>query len=457
MEIIMKWIIAGLLAGSTLFASNITTNERIASLLDTTRHNSPKILDKIGKHWSSNQYKGQPHEMRLDIDSKGYFKSYIPEKLKNIKGEAIGSKGKYWVYENVSNACDAWKSIVEENGIKLNPYYPNVCASKNFSGTAAIVLETAIRSKNLFDGFWYVAKFEFKKNDLLSYTNFQGTRNWYIPIAQPISVQLKQEFRQAVYENDTAAMERMLKQEPSINLNEMYLLATEVADLHTVKLLLEKGADVNYKTRFSNPLAQASCDDGNLGKIRYLTDHGADYRQSTLGDISPIYAAAQCRQKKSIDFWLEKGIDINLKKKNGRTPVFDVCRNRKNIFAGTTYYDTLALLHYMVDHGAVPTHRDNDNTTPLHIIAEHGTVEQVQYLLGFYKEINIGNKYLQTPLHYAVHEIAYDNKDRKYEVVKYLLEQGIDKSMKDSRNQTAYDIVMKMSFPDRRIAAMLKP
>ncbi len=453
----MKWIIVVLFAGNILFATDIATNEKIATLLDATKHNNVKSLAKIGKHWSSNQHKGQPHEMRHDINNQGTFKSYIPDKLKNSSGTPIGSKGQYWLYDDVSTACNTWKNIVEQNGVKLNPYYPNVCASKNFSGIAAIVLETAISSKKPFDGFWYLAKFEFKKIDVLTYTNFQGTCDWYLPIEKPVSAQLKQEFKEAVYKSDITTMKKILEQDPSMNFNDLYLLAIEVADLNTVRLLLERGADIHYKTRFSNPLAQASCNDGNLGKIRYLVDHGVKYDRDTLGDRSPIYAAAQCRQKKSIDFWLAKNVDINLKKSNGRTPIFDVCRNRKNIFAGITYYDTLALLHYMVEHGAIPTHQDNDAVTPLHIIAEHGTMQQVQYLLGFYKDVNIKNKYLQTPLHYAVREIAYDNKERKYEVVRYLLEKGVDKGLRDAWNQTAYDLVMKMKFPDKRIAALLKP
>jgi len=235
----------------------------------------------------------------------------------------------------------------------------------------------------------------------------------------------------------------------------MFLLAMEVSNLETVKFLLNNGADINYKNSFGNALSRAASNDSNLKKIQYILNSNSSLNQG-LGDNSPIYTSAQTRQIKLINFWLEHGININLQKSNGRTPIFDVCRNRKNIYAGITYDDTLKLLKFMVSKGANPNHIDKRGVTTLHLISEEGDLEQLKYIHSFFKDINIQDNFLQTPLHYAARNIQYDNKERIYSVIQYLLSKGEDKKIKDKMKRTPYDIVKNMQFPNKKILSLLK-
>ncbi len=448
----MRFLFAYFFATVTLFASN----DKIINLLNSTNHNPYPILNKVAKSWSNSEYINK-FEARFDINQRGKFKSYFPNKLKNLDGMLIGSKGEFWIYKNPKETCLNWKNIVEKNGVKLNKAYPNICKEKNKTGVTAIVLETAITDKNFADGFWYLARLDVKKNKTLLLTNFQGTSKWYIPTDSPKSIKEKKAFSKAVYSSDIKKMKSILLGDTEIDLNKMYLLAIEVADLDTVKFLLDNGAELNYKTTFSNPAYKASCNDANIEKIDYLLSIGYNYEQKYLKDRAPIYAAAQCRQVKFIDFWLERGVDINLERSDGGTPLFDVCRNRENIFAGIKYEDTLKLLKSMIDKGANPLHKDKENVTILHAIAEHGTLEQIKYLKSYFEDINIQDNFNQTPLHYAVRKIPYDKKQEKYEIAKYLISLGVDKSHKDKIGRTAYDIVKKMSFPEKRMLKLLKP
>jgi len=448
----MRFLFSYFFVVATLFASN----SKIINLLNGTSHNPYPILSKVAKSWSDSKYINK-FEARFDIDRQGKFKSYLPNKLKNSDGMLIGSKGEFWIYKNPQETCLNWKNIVEKNGIKLNKAYPNICKEKNKIGATAIVLKTAIGDKNFAHGFWYLARLDVKKNKTLLLTDFQGTGKWYIPTESPKSVKEKKAFSEAVYSNNTKKMKTILLSGTEIDINKMYLLAMDVSNLDTVKFLLNNGAQLNYKTSSGNPASIASCDDTNIEKAKYLLSLGYNYKQIYLKDKSPIYAAAQCRQANFIDFWLKKGIDINLEKSNGRTPLFDVCRNRKNIFAGVKYAETLKLLKRMIAKGADPTHKDKKNATILHIIAEYGTPEQVKYVKSYFKDINIQDNFHQTPLHYAVREIPYDMKQEKYEIAKYLITVGVDKKQKDKIGRTAYDIVKKMHFPEKRMLKLLKP
>ena len=335
----MKQLVIYLFLVNILFASNEKTDDKIINLLNEVKHNKSHVMKKIAFKWSDSLYKRQGNSI-LNINREGNFKNYLPDKLKNYDGGLIGSRGKYWAYSSIKKTCLVWKGIVEKNGVKLNKHYPDICKNPKTEMIGAIVYKTAIGEKKLSKGFWSLSSFELKSKDILKLTNFQGTMKWYIQKEKPNQLKQEKAFRNAVYKNDILKLQNILNHNITINLNEMFLLAVEVSDLNTVKFLLDNGSDINYKNNFGNALSKASGNDSNLDKIKYILKSGFIFDKGSLGDKSPIYGSAQTRQIILINFWLEKGIDINLQKSNGRTPIFDVCRNRKNIFAGITYYDT---------------------------------------------------------------------------------------------------------------------
>lgn len=451
----MKIILVSLFLVNIIHASNEKTDNKIINLLEDVKHNKTHIMKKIARNWSSSQYKND-RGSRLDINIHGNFKSYLPYKLKNSDGKPIGSKGKYWVYSSIKKTCLVWKGVVEKNGIELNKHYPNICKNTNDEAIGAIVYGTNLSEKKLSNGFWSLAKFDLINNDILNFTNFQGKGKLYIQKEKPNQLKLEQEFRDSLYSNNINKMDEILKSGIIIDINKMFIIAVQVSNFSTIKFLLENDADVNYKNSHGNILSQASMKDSNLEKIKYIIENGGKYDKKSVGDQSPIYSSAQARQFKLINFWLNNGIDINIQKSNGRTPIFDVCWNRKNIFANVIYYDTLKLLKFMVQKGANPLIKDKRGITPLHLISEDGTAEHVKYISSFYDNINIQDNFLQTPLHYAARDIQYDNKEKLYGVIKYLLSQGANKNLKDKMNRTPYDIVKKMQFPDKKILELLK-
>ncbi|HSE41068.1 MAG TPA: ankyrin repeat domain-containing protein, partial [Acidobacteriota bacterium] len=78
------------------------------------------------------------------------------------------------------------------------------------------------------------------------------------------------------------------------DLNQQLIEATRNGDVATVKSLLDRGADVNAKSRYNiTPLA-ISCDKGNLEMVKLLVERGADLNaEDSFYHASPLSWAAE--------------------------------------------------------------------------------------------------------------------------------------------------------------------
>jgi len=450
----MKNVVALFFIFSGILSADDKIDHKIMQELNSTIHNKPQLMKQIARHWSNSKYRNW-YDIDLEVEKNGVFKDYPIDRI----DDKIGYKGKFWVYPTVKETCTVWKRIVEKNGIVLNKYYPNICNNIDDASFGAIVYSTALSKKTLSNGFWYLAKFSLVDSDTLLFTDFQGRGRWYIQKKRPIKLELEKKFKEAVYSNNAIEMKELIdtasKNHVKINLDEMFLLAAEVANLDTVKLILQNGANVNYVNNYGNALTRAAMRDSNLDKIRFILKSGFDTHNALTGDNSPIFNSALTRQYELIKFWLDMGININLKKSNGETPIMSVCRNTKNIWGNVQYYNTLELLKYMISKGADPLVKTKNSVTTLHLITQLGTVEQVKYIYDFFKNVNIQDNNGKTPLHYAVEDVMYDDEERILSVVKYLLRVGANKKIKTLWGKTPYDLA-KRRITDSEILKLLK-
>lgn len=92
------------------------------------------------------------------------------------------------------------------------------------------------------------------------------------------------------------------------DLNEQLLTAARKGDVPAARALLEKGADVNAKTRYgATPLSYA-CDRGNTDLVRLLIEKGANVdARDTFYGATPIIWAAQKGNGEIVKLLLEKG------------------------------------------------------------------------------------------------------------------------------------------------------
>src|SRR5262245_32710088 len=72
--------------------------------------------------------------------------------------------------------------------------------------------------------------------------------------------------------------------------NEEFFAAARKGDVAAVKAMVEKGTDINARTKYGATALSYACDKGHVELVKYLLDHGADvnvkdtfYGEVTLG------------------------------------------------------------------------------------------------------------------------------------------------------------------------------
>jgi uncharacterized protein len=98
-------------------------------------------------------------------------------------------------------------------------------------------------------------------------------------------------------------------------------LAAFFGGFEAVKLLLEKGADVNART--SNPMSNmpihAAAAGNRTAIVQLLLEHGADPNVRQSGGWTPLHQAADHCDAGMVKLLLHFGADVNLAKDDGKT------------------------------------------------------------------------------------------------------------------------------------------
>lgn len=86
-----------------------------------------------------------------------------------------------------------------------------------------------------------------------------------------------------------------------------------------VRLLVEKGADVNARSKQGRtPLLIASAYDGNLEVVQYLLEKGADLSKARdKMNSAPLIQAAAANDTATVKMLLQKGQDAAMKNADG--------------------------------------------------------------------------------------------------------------------------------------------
>ena len=220
-----------------------------------------------------------------------------------------------------------------------------------------------------------------------------------------------------------------------------------------VQLLLEKGANVNAKenNREKTALHPAAMR-GHEVVVQLLLEKGADVNAKKDDGETALHEAAWGGYEAIVRLLLEKWADINIKDKSGYTALHwaawggheatvqqllekgaDV--NTKGDFGATALHQAAwggheAVVRLLLEKGADFNAKGNDGETALHKAARDGYEAVVQQLLEKGPDVNTKDRYNRTALHMAAgggHKA----------VVQLLLEKGADVNAKDGHNWTA--------------------
>ena len=217
--------------------------------------------------------------------------------------------------------------------------------------------------------------------------------------------------------------------------------ATGFGNLATMKVLLERGADVNAgNRRRSTPLLWSLHDEA---KVRLLLAHGANVNAKTVDGRSAIYQAASMGNAVSVlRLLLESGANPNEKTLTGMMPLIAASRGNvdamrlliekkadvsaKNAAGGTALMAAASTgrpdaVRLLLAKGADPNARTKRNESALADAATAGNEEVVRLLLDAGAAVNVQDIRGYSPLGYAAGSDSVP-----VGVVKLLLAKGAD-------------------------------
>jgi ankyrin repeat protein len=187
-----------------------------------------------------------------------------------------------------------------------------------------------------------------------------------------------------------------------------------------VKLLLEKGAELETKdSNNRTPLSWAT-ENGHETIVKLLVEKGAKFEtKDRYYGRTPLSWAAGNGHEAVVKLLLEKGAELETIDSNGRTPL--------SLAAGNGHETVVKLL---VEKGAKLETENSNNRTPLSWAAENGYEAVVKLLVEKGAKFETKDRYYgRTPLSWAAgngHEA----------VVKLLLEKGAELETIDSNGRT---------------------
>ncbi|XP_069815408.1 ankyrin repeat and SAM domain-containing protein 6 isoform X2 [Dendropsophus ebraccatus] len=218
------------------------------------------------------------------------------------------------------------------------------------------------------------------------------------------------------------------------------MTSAQHAHEEAVRLLLDWGADVNYRVKTGwSPLMLAALH-GRVSVAQQLVDRGADPDQVNGLDQTPFEIALSFKLKDMKDY-LDSITTIR--------PKTDEEKRRPDIFQAVKM-GNLSLVKEIVDEDPGQVNAVNaDGASPLMMAAVTGKLELVQLLVDKKADINKQDSvHAWTALMQATY---HGNK----EIVIYLLNQGADVNLRAKNGYTAFDLVMLLNDPDTELVRLL--
>jgi ankyrin repeat protein len=155
------------------------------------------------------------------------------------------------------------------------------------------------------------------------------------------------------------------------------------------------------------------------------------YARDELG-YTPLMAASRYGENKIVGILLKNKSEVNAQSDMGETALFRTIDVNK--------YKNAELL---LKHGADPDIKEySQGWAALPCACYYGNLRMVRLLLKNRANINIMGKYEQTPLHWAIRAINMENQKQ---IVKLLLEEGVNADHEDIIGQTALQMAESRS------------
>jgi hypothetical protein len=190
----------------------------------------------------------------------------------------------------------------------------------------------------------------------------------------------------------------------------LHIAANFGLELIVSSLLASEGVDVDSKDdKYGQTPLSWAAENGHEAVVKLLLEKGADMESKSNNGRTPLSWAAKNGREAVVRLLLEKGADVESESNNGQTPL-----------SWATRYGHEAVVKMLLEKGADVESKSNKGQTPLSWAAEYGHEAVVKMLLE--KEADVESKdtmFGQTLLSWAA-------ENGREAVVKLLLEKGAD-------------------------------
>ena len=214
--------------------------------------------------------------------------------------------------------------------------------------------------------------------------------------------------------------------ESQIRKDSNLLDALEADDKELFKELLEKDVRVNIRDEDGyTPLMIALASDYDIKIIKKLLNKGAKINSRNIDGVTPIhFASANHSDLDVFKLLIDKGANIKSRTKNG-----------EDVLIGASYNENPEILNYILTKDGFDINQkyEQNQTVLFHVLKNYGKLKNIKSIINAGAKINIReNAEGKTPLMVAAAE-------SNQEIIKFLLSQGADGSLKDSNEKTAFD------------------
>ncbi|GAB4228751.1 MAG: hypothetical protein Tsb0021_06310 [Chlamydiales bacterium] len=195
----------------------------------------------------------------------------------------------------------------------------------------------------------------------------------------------------------------------------------EVGNLEKIKILLEKGAQINARLHMGETALHAAAVGGNVEIFRFLLEQGADITIKTDTEQTVLMAAATEGHLKIVqEILAHNKVDINARDYIGSTACLFASNN------GNT-----AILEELIKHGVDVNIRTNDGSSPLLVAAQNGCINCVLKLLPKVKYLNFQKEDGETAAHAAA-------RNGHLYILNSLKDAGLDFDIEDNEGRTPW-------------------
>ncbi|MEM6734807.1 MAG: ankyrin repeat domain-containing protein [Bacteroidota bacterium] len=210
--------------------------------------------------------------------------------------------------------------------------------------------------------------------------------------------------------------------------NALHNLAFRTDNKEVFEYFLSKEVDVNQIDEEGNNVLINASAKRNKEIISLIQKSTDDINLQNKDGISSFTRALKYNKLEVAKYLESKGADVKVIDKKGYDLGYHLVDAHQNM---ETFIDKM---DYLVSLDYDPLSTQKDGSTLLHAAIDKQNVELLKYLVELGININVKDNNGQTVLHYAAMQVDDD------ELLKYLIEAGADKNMTTEFDESAYDL-----------------